>query len=37
VAALLAVNERTLFAALHDGTIKQSGDGGMTWKVRATP
>jgi hypothetical protein len=37
VAALLAVNERTLFAALHDGTIKQSGDGGMSWKVRATP
>lgn len=37
VAALLAVNEKTLFAALHDGTIKQSDDGGMTWKVRATP
>ena len=37
VAALLAVNERTLFAALHDGTIKQSSDGGATWKVRATP
>lgn len=37
VAALLAVTERTLFAALHDGTIKQSGDGGVTWKVRATP
>lgn len=37
VAALLAVNETTLFAALHDGTIKQSVDGGVTWKVRATP
>lgn len=37
VAALLAVDERTLFAALHDGTIKQSSDGGVTWKVRATP
>lgn len=37
VAALLAVDERTLFAALHDGTIKQSDDGGVTWKVRATP
>lgn len=37
VAALLAVDERTLFAALHDGTIKQSSDGGATWKVRATP
>ena len=35
--ALLAVDERTLFAALHDGTIKQSDDGGVTWKVRATP
>lgn len=36
-AALLAVNERTLFVALHDGTIVRSGDGGATWKVRATP
>lgn len=36
-AALLAVDEQTLFAALHDGTIKESGDGGLTWKVRATP
>lgn len=36
-AALLAVDEQTLFAALHDGTIKQSRDGGLTWKVRATP
>lgn len=37
VAALLAVNEMTFFAALHDGTIKQSDDGGVTWKVRARP
>ena len=37
VAALLAINERTLFAALHDGTIKKSTDGGATWKVRTTP
>ena len=37
VAALLALNERTLFAALHDGTIKKSTDGGATWKVRTTP
>jgi photosystem II stability/assembly factor-like uncharacterized protein len=37
VAALLAVDERMLFAALHDGTIKQSTDGGVTWKVRTTP
>ena len=36
-AALLAVDERTLFAALHDGTIVRSGDGGATWKVRSTP
>lgn len=37
VAALLAVGERTLFAALHDGTIKESHDGGVSWKVRARP
>lgn len=37
VGALLAVSENTLFAALHDGTITQSGDGGITWKVRSTP
>ncbi len=36
-AALLAVNERTLFVALHDGTIVRSVNGGATWKVRATP
>jgi hypothetical protein len=23
--------------ALHDGTIKQSRDGGRTWTVRSTP
>ena len=37
VAALLAVDARTLFAALHDGTIVRSADGGATWKVRAAP
>lgn len=37
VSALLAVDAITLFAALHDGTIKESGDGGLTWKVRARP
>ena len=26
-----------LYAALHDGTIKQSRDGGGTWTVRSTP
>lgn len=36
-AALLAFDEQTLFAALHDGTIVRSGNGGATWKVRATP
>ncbi len=36
-AALLAVDERTLFASLHDGTIVHSSDGGLTWKVRAMP
>ena len=26
-----------LFAALHDGTVQQSTDGGRTWKVRSEP
>ena len=26
-----------LYAALHDGTIKQSRDGGRTWSVRSRP
>ena len=26
-----------LYAALHDGAIKQSGDGGRTWSVRSRP
>ena len=37
VAALHASGGTTLYAALHDGTIKQSDDGGTTWHVRATP
>jgi hypothetical protein len=37
VAALLAVSDRALFAALHDGTITASSDGGITWKARAQP
>lgn len=36
-AALLAVDRQRLFAALHDGTIVQTNDGGATWNVRATP
>jgi hypothetical protein len=37
VAALHAAGSTNLYAALHDGTIKQSDDGGTTWQVRATP
>lgn len=36
-AALLAQTEKDLYVALHDGTIKQSKDGGRTWSVRSTP
>lgn len=36
-AALLAVSRRELYAALHDGTVKRSTDGGTTWRVRSTP
>ena len=35
--ALLATGRRTLFAALHDGTILRSADGGTGWTVRARP
>jgi sortilin (neurotensin receptor 3) len=35
-AALLAISKRELYAALHDGTIKQSSDGGASWRVRST-
>jgi hypothetical protein len=37
VAALLAVDEKRLYVAQHDGTIKQSEDGGKNWTLRATP
>ena len=37
VAALLAVNEETLYVVQHDGTLKQSKDGAKSWTVRATP
>jgi len=36
-AALLAIDAKTLFVALHDGTIVRSDSGGATWEVRATP
>jgi len=36
-AALLATNVEELYVALHDGTIKQSRDGGASWIVRSTP
>jgi photosystem II stability/assembly factor-like uncharacterized protein len=36
-AALLATSPDELFVALHDGTIKQSTDGGVTWSVRSVP
>lgn len=36
-AALLAVGKDELYAALHDGTIKRSTDGGSTWSIRSSP
>jgi hypothetical protein len=36
-AALLGQGADELYAALHDGTIKHSTDGGSTWSVRSTP
>lgn len=36
-AALLATSGEELYAALADGTVKQSIDGGSTWTVRSTP
>ena len=36
-AALLAVGTNELYAALHDGTIKRSTDGGASWNVRSRP
>jgi photosystem II stability/assembly factor-like uncharacterized protein len=36
-AAFLAVGPDELYAALHDGTIKRSSDGGVTWSVRSAP
>jgi hypothetical protein len=36
-AAFLAQTPSELYVALHDGTIKQSQNGGQTWTVRSTP
>ena len=36
-AAFTAVDERTLYAALPDGTIMGSSDGGAAWRVRSRP
>jgi hypothetical protein len=36
-AALLAHKTDELYVALHDGTIKRSTDGGVSWAVRSTP
>jgi hypothetical protein len=36
-AAFLARSGRELYAALPDGTVKRSSDGGRMWSVRSTP
>lgn len=36
-AALLALSGPELYAALHDGTILRSADGGASWAVRSRP
>ena len=36
-AAFEAAAPDELYAALHDGPIKRSDDGGKTWSVRARP
>jgi hypothetical protein len=36
-AAFLATGPTNLYAALHDGTVKHSTDGGSTWTVRSKP
>jgi hypothetical protein len=36
-AALLGQGRDELYVALHDGTIKRSTDGGLTWAVRSSP
>jgi hypothetical protein len=36
-AAVLATAPRDLYVALHDGTIKRSADGGVSWTIRSSP
>jgi photosystem II stability/assembly factor-like uncharacterized protein len=36
-AAFEAEGPRDLYAALHDGTVKRSTDGGQSWEVRSRP
>jgi photosystem II stability/assembly factor-like uncharacterized protein len=36
-AAFEAAADGALYAALHDGTVKRSVDGGRTWMVRTSP
>jgi photosystem II stability/assembly factor-like uncharacterized protein len=36
-AALVAESARTLYAALPDGTVLESTDGGASWGVRSSP
>lgn len=36
-AAALAIDDRTIYVALHDGTIERSTDGGTSWTVASTP
>ena len=36
-AAFLGQTADELYVALHDGTVKQSRDGGRTWTVRSAP
>jgi hypothetical protein len=36
-ASFLGVGPRELYVALHDGTVKTSGDGGRSWSIRSAP
>ena len=36
-AAFESEGESDLYAALHDGTVKRSVDGGESWGVRSRP